>query len=125
MGLCMGWLGLAMYAKALGGGGVGWTVHPLVSHAPLPAIALYVFAYSAGVGPLQWVWLGELVPPEYKFFSGLIYAQGGGSQRSDKLSKTRQTVVFTGYFQVRKIETLALALVLFDLKACAGGFNMI
>ena len=75
MGLCMGWLGLAMYAQSLGGGG-GWTAHPLISHAPLPALALYMFAYSAGAGPLQWVWLGELVPPEYKFFSGIIYAQG-------------------------------------------------
>jgi hypothetical protein len=108
MGLCMGWLGLAMYAKALGGGGVGWTVHPLVSHAPLPAIALYVFAYSAGVGPLQWVWLGELVPPEYKFFSGLIYAQGGGIPEK-RLPKTSQTVVFTEYFQVRTIETLVFS----------------
>jgi hypothetical protein len=77
MGLCMGWLGLAMYAQSLGGGGgEGWTAHPLISHAPLPALALYMFAYSAGAGPLQWVWLGELVPPEYKFFSGVIYAQG-------------------------------------------------
>ena len=78
MGLCMGWLGLAMYAQSLGGGGEGegWTAHPLISHAPLPALALYMFAYSAGAGPLQWVWLGELVPPEYKFFSGIIYAQG-------------------------------------------------
>ncbi len=76
----MGWLGLAMYAQSLGGGGgeggEGWTAHPLISHAPLPALALYMFAYSAGAGPLQWVWLGELVPPEYKFFSGIIYAQG-------------------------------------------------
>jgi hypothetical protein len=75
MGVCMGWLGLAMYAQSLGGGG-GWTAHPLINHAPLPALALYMFAYSAGAGPLQWVWLGELVPPEYKFFSGVIYAQG-------------------------------------------------
>ena len=118
MGLCMGWLGLAMYAQydgdnsamsdngaAISDGGAAWSdsgattnsgadisdsgaamsasgtapaaaVHPLLLHAPLPALALYVFAYSAGAGPLQWVWLGELIPPEYKFFSGLIYAQG-------------------------------------------------
>jgi hypothetical protein len=42
----------------------------------LIAVILYTVAYGGGVGPLQWVWLGELVPPEYKIFSGLINSIG-------------------------------------------------
>jgi hypothetical protein len=33
---------------------------------------MYMVGFCGGVGPLQWVWIGELVPPEYKIFSGLI-----------------------------------------------------
>jgi hypothetical protein len=38
----------------------------------LIAVITYMVGFCGGVGPLQWVWIGELVPPEYKIFSGLI-----------------------------------------------------
>ena len=38
----------------------------------LIAVIMYMVGFCGGVGPLQWVWIGELVPPEYKIFSGLI-----------------------------------------------------
>ena len=31
---------------------------------------------SLGSGPLQWVWMGELIPPEYKVFAGISTSIG-------------------------------------------------
>ena len=57
---------------------------------PIFCVTLYMFSYGAGklilrfprlispllmvsgVGPIQWVFLGELLPPEYKVLSGII-----------------------------------------------------
>ena len=32
----------------------------------------YIYSLFSGVGPLQWVFLAELLPPEYKVLSGVI-----------------------------------------------------
>ena len=32
---------------------------------------VFMDSLPSGSGPLQWVWLGELIPPEYKVFAGI------------------------------------------------------
>jgi len=66
MGLSMTILGVALYFKSIGFEG------QLIQTLPLIFVTLYMFAFGAGAGPLQWVLLAELLPPEYKVLSGLI-----------------------------------------------------
>ncbi|XP_023336801.1 facilitated trehalose transporter Tret1 isoform X2 [Eurytemora carolleeae] len=65
MGFSMGLLGFAMFCQHVKYEFPGLTIIPLV------AIILYTFGFGAGSGPLQWVWMGELIPPEYKVFAGI------------------------------------------------------
>ena len=39
---------------------------------PVISLIIYMFSFGAGVGPLQWVFLGELLPREYKVLAGII-----------------------------------------------------
>ena len=39
---------------------------------PVISLIVYMFSFGAGVGPLQWVFLGELLPREYKVLAGVI-----------------------------------------------------
>ena len=39
---------------------------------PVISLTVYMFSFGAGVGPLQWVFLGELLPREYKVLAGVI-----------------------------------------------------
>ena len=39
---------------------------------PILCVTLYMFSYGAGAGALMWVFMGELLPPEYKVLSGMI-----------------------------------------------------
>ena len=43
----------------------------LLDILPVCCVALYQFSYGAGVSPLGHVFLGELMPPEYKVLAGL------------------------------------------------------
>ena len=66
MSLSMAVLGATLYLKTLS-----------VNTALLDAVAVisvtfYMFCFGAGAGPLQWVFLGELLPREYKVLSGVI-----------------------------------------------------
>ena len=66
MCLTMATLGCIMYLKNLGLESQALRILPLV------CVTLYMFSFGAGTGPLQWVFMGELLPPEYKVLSGMI-----------------------------------------------------
>jgi len=70
MAFCMLALGAVMYIQSYhyGGESSGLQILSMI------CVTLYMFAYGLGVGPLQWVFLGELMPPEYKVLSGLVVA---------------------------------------------------
>lgn len=65
MGICMAVLGGVMYIKSIGGYSSGLKILSVV------CIIAFMFAFGFGVGPLQMVWMGELIPPEYKVLVGL------------------------------------------------------
>ena len=66
MSLSMIVLGTVMYLKENGAQSDTLRILPVI------CIMLYMFAFGAGAAPLQWVFLGELLPPEYKVLSGII-----------------------------------------------------
>ena len=66
MSLSMAALGMVLYLPELGYDNL--TIRLL----PILCIMLYMFSFGAGAGPLQWVLMGELLPPEYKVLSGIL-----------------------------------------------------
>ena len=68
MSVCMAVLGTVLYLKTLSDS----PTSPLLDVVPLVSVTVYMFCYGAGPGPLQWVFLGELLPREYKVLSGII-----------------------------------------------------
>ena len=81
MGLSMITLGITIYYKESLGDS------PVITVIPILCVSLYLFAFGAGKenelelekhlfisfkgsGPLQWVFLAELLPPDYKVLSG-------------------------------------------------------
>ena len=39
---------------------------------PVICLLIYMFGFGAGSGPLQWVFMGELLPPDYKVWQRFI-----------------------------------------------------
>ena len=68
MGLSTAILGLILYLKSDG------EESQILNILPIICICLYLFAYGAGAGPLMFVFVGELLPPEYKVLSGVIFS---------------------------------------------------
>ena len=66
MSVSMAVLGLSLYLRTLSG------PSPVLDILPVISVTLYMFCFGAGAGPLQWVFLGELLPREYKVLSGVI-----------------------------------------------------
>jgi len=66
MCLSMATLGCVMYLKDLG------IENQTLRILPIICLTLYMFSFGAGTGPLQWVFMGELLPPDYKVLSGII-----------------------------------------------------
>ena len=66
MSLSMAVLGTALYVKTLS------VTSPLLDVATVASVTAYMFCFAAGAAPLQFVYLGELLPREYKVLSGLI-----------------------------------------------------
>ena len=66
MSLSMAVLGGVMYMKELGFENPGLRILPII------CVTIYMFSFGAGAGPLQWVFMGELLPPDYKVLSGII-----------------------------------------------------
>jgi len=66
MSLSMAVLGGVMYLKELGFDNLTLKVLPII------CVTLYMFSFGAGAGALQWVFMGELLPPEYKVLSGIL-----------------------------------------------------
>ena len=66
MSLSMAVLGGVMYMKELG------FEDPVLRILPIIWLTIYMFSFGAGAGPLQWVFMGELLPPDYKVLSGII-----------------------------------------------------
>ena len=63
MSVSMAVLGGSLYTKATG---------PVVDLLPLISVGTFMFSFAAGAAPLQFVFLGELLPREYKVLSGLV-----------------------------------------------------
>ena len=59
---------MIMYFRSTQSGGDSRLMGLLAS----ASVVVYMVSYCAGVGPLMWVFLGEMIPPEYKVLSGLI-----------------------------------------------------
>ena len=74
MALSMIVLGIILYLKQTSS-----IDSPALDILPIICVSLYLFSFGAGVGPLQWVFLGELLPPEYKVLSGLIVSVASGT----------------------------------------------
>ena len=66
MSLSMAVLGGVLYIKT------DSTHSPVLEVVPVVSLVVYMFCFGAGVGPLQWVFLGELLPREYKVLAGVI-----------------------------------------------------
>ena len=66
MSLSMAVLGGVLYIKT------DSTHSPVLEVVPVISLVVYMFCFGAGVGPLQWVFLGELLPREYKVLAGVI-----------------------------------------------------
>lgn len=66
MSISMAVLGTIMYLKEMGYDSMTLRILPIL------CVTLYMFSFGAGAGPLQWVFVGELLPPEYKVLSGII-----------------------------------------------------
>ena len=70
MSLCMAVLGTALYLKTIS------VTSPVLDVATVISVTVYMFCFGAGAGPLLWVFLGELLPREYKVLSGLAVSLG-------------------------------------------------
>ena len=68
MGLSTAVLGLTLYLKSIGEENKTLNILPIIS------VTLYMLAYGAGGSPLMFVFVGELLPPEYKVLSGVIFS---------------------------------------------------
>ena len=68
MGLSTAVLGLILYLKSIGEENKTLNILPIIS------VTLYMLAYGAGGSPLMFVFVGELLPPEYKVLSGVIFS---------------------------------------------------
>ena len=68
MGLSTAVLGLTMYLKSDG------EESQILNFLPIICVTLYKVVYGAGAGPLMFVFIGELLPPEYKVLSGVIFS---------------------------------------------------
>ena len=66
MSLSMTVLGVILYIRTFSPPSLLLDVLPVIS------VTFYMFCFGAGAGPLQWVFLGELLPREYKVLSGVI-----------------------------------------------------
>ena len=66
MSVSMAVLGGALYLKSLS------FTSSLLDVVTVISVTFYMFCFGAAVGPLQWVFLGELLPREYKVLSGVI-----------------------------------------------------
>merc|ERR1712098_242235 len=66
MGLSMGLLGLVFYLKHLG------IENDFINFLPVIGLCIYCFCFGAGASPPLWVFVGELMPPEYKVLSGIV-----------------------------------------------------
>jgi len=66
MSLSMAVLGAVLFLKD---NGADSTVLRVV---PVLCVVVFMFSFGAGAGPLQWVFLGELLPPDYKVLSGIM-----------------------------------------------------
>merc|ERR1719370_207750 len=66
MSLSMAILGAVLYLKDKGAEGT------ILRAVPVLCVLVFMFSFGAGAGPLQWVFLGELLPPDYKVLSGIM-----------------------------------------------------
>ena len=66
MSISMIGLGIVIYLKNI------WGSNQILNILPIIFVTMYMFSFGSGVGPLQWVFMGELLPPEYKVLSGII-----------------------------------------------------
>merc|ERR1719189_807841 len=66
MSLSMAILGAVLYMKDKGADGA------VLRAVPVLCVLVYMFSFGAGSGPLQWVFLGELLPPDYKVLAGIM-----------------------------------------------------
>ena len=66
MSFSMAALGFFHYTPDLGSENLALRLLPIL------CIMLFMFSFGAGAGPLQWVFMGELLPPEYKVLSGIL-----------------------------------------------------
>ena len=66
MSLSMALLGTSLYVPEILGGQI----------LPLVCTMVFMFSFGAGAGPLQWVFMGELLPPEYKVLAGILVSLG-------------------------------------------------
>ena len=66
MSASMAVLGVAVYLKT------SPSSSPLLDIIPVISVTVYMFCFGAGAAPLQWVFLGELLPREYKVLAGVI-----------------------------------------------------
>jgi len=69
MSVCMAALGTALYLKD----SLPDSAH-LLDWVAVVAVVLYMFSFGAGAGPLIFVYVGELLPREYKVLSGIVSA---------------------------------------------------
>ena len=67
MSVSMAVLGTTLYLKTL----LSFN-SALLDVVAVISVTFYMFCFGAGAGPLQWVFLGELLPREYKVLSGVI-----------------------------------------------------
>ena len=68
MGLSTAILGLTLYLKSEG------EESQILNILPIICVTFYMFAFGAGAGPLMFVFVGELLPPEYKVLSGVLFS---------------------------------------------------
>merc|ERR1719325_592193 len=67
MAVMMATLGTAVYFKDN-----GYEDSSALDITQVLAVVVYMFCFGAGTGPLLMVYLGELLPSEYKVLSGII-----------------------------------------------------
>ena len=74
MSLSMTVLGVILYIRTFSPPSLLLDVLPVIS------VTFYMFCFGAGAGPLQWVFLGELLPREYKYFKHLSHLSHPAAQ---------------------------------------------
>ena len=70
MSVSMTLLGLSLYLKTFS------VSSPVLDVVTVSSVTAYMFCFGAGPGPLQWVFLGELLARDYKVLSGVITSLG-------------------------------------------------